>query len=237
MTTNGILLHVYHLEADRWEDLVWGHPSADTFGTLTQFAYTLLRIPANQQVRSVIYSGPSSKDGLSEGGYTKRFLLDRIDNLSSFPTLRKCIKQLSGDEYDLFVRRIRGLVVGPEISNTLDEVTHAAAFLNENGPVDKVFQIAAASHAPRCLQNQLIARQKNLISPNQPWYIVASGVCFAGTTMDDIVILEPPHRGDDPMVGHPQTMARAIKPYFGMNAEGKQRLIAVVQNAISQQKS
>lgn len=208
---------------------MWGNPNEDKLGTVTQFVYTVLNIPANERVRSVIYSGPSTKDGLTEGAYTKRFLTDRIDRLSDFASLKKLIDNLTSEEYAVFAQRIRELVVGPLLRNTFDEVMNAASFLNEDGEADRIFQISAPGHAPRCLQNQLIARQNGLIPARQPWCIVASDVNFYGTDMSDVVILEPPHRGDDPMVGYDHTLPGVLKPYFSMSTHEKQRLIDTIQ--------
>lgn len=235
MTTNGILLHVYHLEANGWEGLVWGYPGTDKFGTAAQFIYTLLSIPATEEIKSIIYSGPSTKDGLTEGAYTKQFLLDRVDKLRNFPTLKGILSELSPDEYDIFLQRVHGLVVGPVIKNTVDEIAHAAKFFNGDHQVDRVFQIAAASHAPRCLQSQLVARQNGMIPPRQPWHVTASDVGFSGTGVEDVIVLEPPHRGDDPMVGFTPTLAAAIKPFFTSSAEEKKQLIKVIQDTVSSQ--
>lgn len=234
MIRNGILLHVYHLEAKGWEGLVWGNPDSDMFGTLTQFAYTLLGIPANEHVSSVIYSGPSSMGGYSEGEYTKRFLLERMNELSNFPSLKKIMSQLPAEEHEVFRQRIQDLVVGPIIKNTLDEVSHAALFFNGDNSVDRVYQIAAASHAPRCLQNQLIVRRSNGIPTHQPWYVVASDMGFSATEPDDLVILEPPHRGDDPMLHHSPALAHVVKPYFTLETKDKQQLIKTIQDFVAQ---
>lgn len=231
MATIGVLLHVYHLGAKNWQQLVWGDPASDKFGSATQFACTLLGIPANHEVRSIIYSGPSAKDGLTEGAYTKQLLIDRIDRLSDFPSIKERLHNLTQPEVDVFERRIRGLVTGPVITNTLDEVRCAARYFREMGVTEAVYQIAAASHAPRCLQNQLLVRSSGAIPAHQPWYVISSDICFSGTEQKDVLILEPPHRGDDPMTGYTPTLGAAIQPYFAMNAEQKQQFIQAVRKS------
>jgi hypothetical protein len=233
MIKNGILLHVYNLQTKDWVYITWGDPGADKFGTVTQLAYTLLTIPVNEQVTSIVYSGPSMKDGLTEGQYTKQYLLDRIHELEDFPSLKRLISELSPNDYDVFVRRIQELITGPLLKNTLDEVFLAAGFFNQEPAVDKVFQISVAGHAPRCLKNQLIAREEGKIPKRQPWHVIASDTDFLGDKLDDVVIIEPPHRGDDPMVGFTPTLASAIKPYFTLGTEKKKRLIKMIQDAVS----
>jgi hypothetical protein len=233
MIKNGILLHVYNLQTKDWEYITWGDPGADKFGTITQLAYTLLTIPVNEQVTSIVYSGPSTKDGLTEGQYTKQYLLDRIHELDEFPSLKILLSELSPNDYDVFVRRIQELIVGPLLKNTLDEVLFAAEFFNEEPAVDKVFQISVAGHAPRCLKNQLIAREESKIPKRQPWHVIAGDTDFLGDKLDDVVIIEPPHRADDPMVGFTPTLASAIKPYFTLGTEKKKHLINAISNTIS----
>lgn len=228
MTRTGILLHVYHLEAEGWEELVWGDPSADRLGTLARFAETLIRIPPEETVGSVIFSGPSSRDGLTEGAYARQFLLDHVDGLLDFPTLRRSIEALTADGYHLFIQRMEGLVAGPVITNTKDEVGHAAAYFRENFAADQVYQIAAASHAPRCLKNQIAARHEGLIPKDQPWYIIPSDTCYADIGVEDVVILEPPHRGDDPMTSYRPRISEVMAPYFAADAKTKQQLIKVI---------
>ncbi|MDB5166616.1 MAG: hypothetical protein JWM37_688 [Candidatus Saccharibacteria bacterium] len=225
MTKNGILLHVYHLEAQGWERLVWGDPQADKLGTVTTFAKTLLMIPADEEVRSIVYSGPSQKDGLTEGQHTKKILVDRVDSLTDFPTLRTLIEKLTSEEYGVFVRRLNELTAGQVIKNTYDEIIHAAEYLNEGVPAAKVFQIASASHAPRCLHSQLMARQQGVIQGLQPWYVIGSDICFQGTDMRDVIVVEPPHRGDDPLVGFKPTLSEVLKPFFSLDSESQKQFL------------
>ncbi len=233
MIKNGILLHVYNLDTKGWEHITWGDPKADKFGTVTQLAYTLLSIPMNEQVTSIVYSGPSTKDGLTEGQYTKRFLLDRIHELDDFPSLKRRISELSSNDYDVFVRRIKELIIGPLLRNTLDEVFFAAKFFNEESAADKVFQISVAGHAPRCLKNQLIAREGGKIPNHQPWHVIASDVNYLGDKLDDVVIIEPPHRGDDPMEGLTPSLGSVLQPYFTLDAQAKQQVIHAIKDSIS----
>ncbi|MEO5949975.1 MAG: hypothetical protein ABIQ04_00850 [Candidatus Saccharimonadales bacterium] len=229
----GILLHVYHLGAIGWEKFVWGDPASNQLGTLTKFVDTLLDIPYDQDVKSIVFSGPSEKEGLIEGAYTKRYLIDRLDQLRRFSTLNEKIILLSDEQYSIFLERVHALTVGPVIKNTLDEVIHAAEYFNHDTAAQHVIQIATPSHAPRCLQNQLIARRELHIPKTQLWYVAASDVCFDGTTIEDVVILEPPHRGDDPMSGFSPNLASVIKSYFKLEANHKKDLIRTIQDTLT----
>jgi hypothetical protein len=222
MTRIGILLHVYHLEALGWERLVWGDPTTDELGTGTKLIDCLLDIPPSDTVTIIIYSGPSQKDGLTEGAYTKKFLLDRLASVQDFPRLGAKLAALPEGGYEQFVQRMQMMNLGPVIKNTAAELEYAAELFQD---CSKVFQIASASHAPRCLLAQITTRQNGNIPKNQPWYIVPSDICFSGTTASDVVILEPPHRGDDPMLGITPKLVDVIKPYFALPPDEKKQFI------------
>lgn len=220
----GILLHVYHLETTSWEEMVWGRPESDELGTGTKFVECLLNIPAHEAVVSVVYSGPSQKDGLIEGAYTKKFLVDRINRLREFPRLKKQIDALSPKEYDLLVHRINELVVGPVIKNTVAELEQGAAFFREQ-KADMVIQVAAATHAPRCLRDQVIARYEGWIEQRQYWVVTASDVNYHDVTPRDVVIAEPIHRQDNPLFGYHPSWVEVTKRYPHLSLENKKILL------------
>lgn len=224
--TYGVLVHVYHLESKGWERLVWGDPTTDELGTLTKLAETLLLIPFDCTVHTVVYSGPSSKDGLTEGEYTKDYLVRRMDELDSFPRL-KTLLQASPQARRVLAERVHSLCTGPVITNTAAEVAHAAEYF-AGQKATRIVQIAAASHAPRCIQNQAIARSEGRIPREQYWETVASDVCFAGTTASDVVVIEPVHRADDPMLTVKPGLAEVVLPYFALPAADKKRFISAV---------
>lgn len=182
---------------------MWGNPAQDKLGTLTKFADCLLDIPVAEEVVSVIYEGPSDHNGIGEGTYTRQYLVDRIELLQEFPHLRQKIERLSPEEYEVFVGRLRGLTVGKPIRNTKDEIASAGTSFAEAG-IHKVLEIAAATHAPRCIKEQAVARENGLLPADQQWFLVASETCFAGGSAADVLIREPAHRADDPLLGaHP----------------------------------
>ena len=191
---------------------MWGDPAKDQLGTLTKFVDCLLDLPAGEEVFAVIYSGPSEKNGMMEGVYTKRFLVQRLDELRNFPRLRKKLDRLSVDEHQLFLERVHGLHTGHLLRNTMDELESAAAYFSDKG-VSKVLQIAAASHAPRCIKLQALVRSEGLLSKDQQWFMVASDTCFNGGNPSEVVILEPAHRADDPMYGVHPSLPEVLRRY------------------------
>jgi hypothetical protein len=228
VTKYGVLLHVYHLEVIDWNKVVWGDPARDQLGVLTKFADCLLDIPFGDDVVSIVYSGPSSKDGLSEGAYTRQYLVDRIDLLHEFPRLRQKLDRLTPAEYRQFVDRVRGLQVGHELRNTIDELESAGVYFATQ-KVDRVLQVAALNHAPRCIKLQGAAREKGLIPKDQPWFTVISEVPFAGST----AIAEQPHRPDDPIYGVLPALPESLgRLYYELDREHKIRAVRQIAQVI-----
>jgi hypothetical protein len=221
----GFLLHVYHLETTSWEEMVWGRPERDELGTATKLVECMLNVPAHEEIVSIVYSGPSQKDGLTEGAYTKQFLVDRIGRLGEFPRLKARLGTLPAEEHDLLARRINDMVVGPVIKNTLAEVHEAAGFFAEQ-QADMVIQVAAATHAARCLRDQVVARYEGLIALGTPWLVAASDVNYHGVTPHDVVIAEPIHRQDNPLFGYHPSWVEVTKRYPHLTLEHKKELLA-----------
>lgn len=224
----GILLHVYHLKTPGWQTLVWGNSKKDQLGTLTKFADCLLGIPAYETVESIVYSGPSTKGDLTEGAYARQYLVDRIDQLAGFFRLKQKIDRLSKAEYQQFIKRIHGLVTGPVIKNTSAEVNEAAHYFTTKR-CTKIIQIASASHGPRCVQEQALAREKGIIPKEQQWHTILSETNHAGQSVGDVVIIEQPSRGDDPLMTFTPTLGELIKPFYSLTATDKKRFIRALE--------
>ncbi len=226
------MLHVYHLETDGWERMVWGDPAKDELGTATKFVECLLDVPVDDETVAVVYSGPSERDGLGEGAYTKRCLLDRLEQLADFPRLKQKLDQLSAAEYECFVGRLQGIVLGPVIKNTLAEVESAGEYFN-HCHADKVFQIAAATHAPRCLRDQAAVRVRGGIDKRQQWFMVAADGNYKGYTPDDIIIAEPLHRTDNPLYGFHPAWVEVTRPYSYLTPENKKTVLRQIDGIMA----
>lgn len=229
----GILLHVYHLETDGWQQLVWGDPETDSLGTGTKLVECLLDTPTSDEVNVIVYSGPSMRDGMGEGAYTKQLILDGIDHLNDFPRLRTKLATLTDAEHARLVERVQNITLGPSIKNTAAEMQHAAAYFAQH-KVDRVLQIAAATHAARCLRDQASARFHGLIDKHQQWFTVASDINYVGYTPDDVVIAEPIHRKDNPLYGFHPAWSEVTKHYPHLTLENKKKVLLQIDQLMSE---
>lgn len=225
MIQTGVLLHVRHPQTMDWTNLVWGIPSEDKMGDLPKLVEIMLR-KANTEPVSVVVLGTTeaAKDGLLEGAYTKKFLLDHFDQLVEFPRLKPLLEALSSEQLHAFRSQLQNIRITPIIKNTAQEIVEAAQIFAQAG-VNQIVQITAVSHGPRCIQLQALARANGQIPRNQLWSVVLSDMCFSGADPLSTQVLEPPHRGDDPMIGFKPALTDALRPYhYQLSAEGKKEL-------------
>ncbi len=223
----GYLLHVYNLGCKDWEELVWGVPVKNKLGAGAKLLECLLHEPNDHDVTVILYNGPSVKDGVREGEYTKQFLLTKLKNLTEFSRFG----QLPQSSLKLLQERAERIIVGKDIRNTLDEIHFAAnAFQAES--IDRITHIAAASHAPRCIQLQLVARERGWVPVEQQWSTVASDLAFSGTTAADVIVAEPPHRADDPLLGFAPTLPQVLAPFYKLSAAQQQKFLRLSEVAM-----
>ena len=214
----GILLHVYNLGCKDWEELVWGVPAKDKLGVGAKLFECLLDEPVDREVTIIIYDGPSHRDGMSEGAYTRQFLLSKFQELSEFPRFKRRLANASPEQLRVLRERAGHIVLGVPIRNTMDEIKNGAMDFRAAG-INRIIHVAAASHAPRCIQLQLVARERSWVPAGQQWYTVASDLAFAGTTAEDVFVAEPPHRADDPLLGTAHTLPQILKPFYKLPVE------------------
>lgn len=228
MTQTGILIHVHHLETVGWEELVWGDPINDRFGSLAMLVYLLLTAPPQAPVSTIVMGcGPSFREGLSEFEYTKRFMLDHLDQLTQFPRLRPLLEALSVEDKNRLRSQIEGVLSTDPIRGTTEEVRTAAAIFKEHD-AGTIYEVSSASHAPRCMQIQAKARAEGAIPASQLWFLTPTEMCFWGAKPDDTVVFEPPHRGDDLRAHGKHTLSQALKPAIYMSYELQQQLTDLV---------
>jgi hypothetical protein len=230
MTKVGILVHCRHLETIAWEDLVFGIPGQDKLGDLSTLVRVLLSLEPSEELASIVIGcGPSYRDGLSEGEYTKQFLLDNFDRLREFARLQPLLASLTDEQ----LRRLRAIfeaiIVTHEIKNTVAEIEVAAGIFVEK-QVEKVVQICAASHASRCIKEQAVARSHGMINKNQLWQTVTTEVCYSDTTPEDVCVIEPLHRRDQPMTFVRPGLSEVMVPYFFLPDDDKKEFVKIVES-------
>ena len=237
MTKVGILVHCRHLETDAWEDLVFGSPDEDKLGDQATLIRTILTLEPTEDLACIVFGrGPSWRDGLNEGEYAKKFLLDNLDRMHEFSLLKPLLEKLSREDFEALRHKFeRLIVVTEEVKNTVAELEAASDIFTEHN-VQKVMQIAAGSHVSRCIKEQVVARSHSQINREQEWFTIATDMTYHNTIPEDVCIIEPLHRRDQPMTYVRPGMAEVMKPYQFLPNDDKKELITLVKNFMDARK-
>lgn len=182
----GILVHGCHLEAFDWRGIVWGSPP-DELGRIPMAVYAA--VVEDAQV-IVFGTGASERDGRKESEVTREYMLEYFDELRQF----SCFAGIDIAEYRDRMAAIS--VAERESRNTLDEMKAAGRiFLAKD--VEKVILVSSPTHISRCIRDALVAFQRpETATLKRNLYAVASDTSYLGGRVEDVVIFEPPHRGD-----------------------------------------
>jgi hypothetical protein len=198
-----VLIHGCHLQAEGWEEIVWGNPIQ---GRLGRVPYGLEKAEEFDAQMIIFGTGASEKDGLKEGQYTFNYALA---HLSDYALERSGPPHIATD-VGAWLKKIARLELSSQ--NTLEEVRNAAKMANDAG-IKRLILVSSPEHIMRCHQAALkvLAAEPAFTHFLDELYVCASHTHFAGAIVDDVVIIEPPHRGDMPKVPLNQT----VKLIFG----------------------
>lgn len=193
--STGMLIHGRHLQSIQWERMMWGTPETGRMGTVPTAVYNILEEGPEQFGALAMGTGASRReDGTLEAEATHELLTERFDELAEFALIGEHPRWESSK--GLLEVLIDDAVVDVWSKNTRYEVAHAAVIFNDLG-INRVIQVTARDHAPRCQVVQGEAREAGLIPLSQRWLLVADSVPYLGGLAGGPVVLEQPHRGDD----------------------------------------
>jgi hypothetical protein len=183
---SGVLVHGCHLGALNWQGIMWGHPP-DELGRVSKGVAVALQ--ENAEVL-IFGTGASEKDRKKEGEYTRDYLLDNFFKLKAFA----CFAAMDLEEAQA---RIASIAI-PECRsrNTREEMEEAARIFLER-EVEKVVLVSSPTHISRCIRDALVVFQDaRYTGLRGHLYAAASDTSYLGGRVEDVVIFEPPHRGD-----------------------------------------
>lgn len=196
--------HGRHLQAVDWHQHMW--LSSD--GRLGQIPMALY-IAIKEDASLISFgTGASEIDGVKEAVWTRDFALKNLISLM----FEKSFKGLS-------VSTMRPLLeeafLDTESQNTAQELRCIYAEYKRRS-ITKVITVTNPSHGARCRRDLDIHVEDVELRRNS--YVATSEVPFAGATVADTAILEPPHRGDDKS----PPFYRLIPKLFGIASDKKQ---------------
>lgn len=182
-----VLIHGYHLQAEGWENIVWGDPAAGVWGSIprgVEYAYR------HNAAKIFWGTGASQKGGIKESQYIYNVALARVDELAG---LCGCLPA----ELERFLKDRSYIDVITQ--NTIEEIK-AFLDLSVREGAKEVAIVAVATHASRSIKTSLavIVQEPAYASFRHHVVLVPADTCFAGARADDVAVVEPPHRGDMP---------------------------------------
>ncbi len=194
-----ILIHGCHLQAEAWEHIVWGDPKHGVLGRVPKGLQL-----AEKHAASLIFwgTGASQKDGKKESEYTYDYALQHIHELDD--VLKHGFAGYDAYEIQELLGKKSRLDL--ETQNTTDEIAAAAAFCKERR-IDELILVSSPTHIARCLQEAQKLKTSGALEGIEV-LACASDTCFKDSTPADVVIIEPPHRGDMPKVPFHKTVRR-----------------------------
>jgi hypothetical protein len=182
----GILVHGCHLEAFDWRGIVWGSPPHEP-GRIPMAVYVAVKEDADV---IVFGTGASERGGKKESEFTREYLLEHFSELEEF----SCFDGMAiGQQRD----RMEAISVAEcDSRNTLDEMGAAGRIFLEKG-IEKAILVSSPTHIPRCIRDALeVFQAPEFATLKRNLYAVASDTSYLGGRVEDVVIFEPPHRGD-----------------------------------------
>jgi len=164
---------------------VWGQPPHE----LGRVPHAVLLAWQEGATTVVFGTGASERDGKKESEITVQYMYDRWDDLAQFDAL----KDVPLQQAKKMMQRIS--VVDTETQNTDQEVRNGLQVMARK-KCSHAILVSSPTHLPRCLACacKVIGAEPHLFTG--PMYASPSDTCYEGASASDVVVVEPPHRGD-----------------------------------------
>jgi hypothetical protein len=165
---------------------MWGHPP-DQLGRIPKAVSVALQEDADVMVFG---TGASVKDNKKEGEYTRDFMLEHFLALEQFSRFQ---------EVDLAPVKPRFREISHAeccSQNTREEMEEAGKVFFDLG-MEKVILVSSPTHISRCIRDALeVFRDEKYYTLRENLFATACDTSYLGGRVGDVVIFEPPHRGD-----------------------------------------
>ncbi|MBU4480294.1 hypothetical protein KKG48_02535 [Patescibacteria group bacterium] len=195
LKSTAVLIHGLHLGAKDWDNIFWGNPKNGIFGRGSKGVDVAFRCNA-----SLIFwgTGSSKKDGKFESQYSFDYAIEHSDCI-----MKKYLKGVSFTDI--------------ESQTTLQEVARCMEMCRERG-IEKLVLVSSPTHIARCLQSAEVIRTYSDFA-NLQVFATASDTCYFDSVPSDVLIVEPPHRGDRAEIPLHKTLRLAM---FARKLPGEQ---------------
>ena len=222
-----VLIHGRHLQTRGWETLVWGDGSIIGAGPLG------INIALEKGAQLIFGTGASEKDGLKECAYTRDFLMRNIPHLKIFPEF---------SDFYYFSPTMMYFEIGDLLgkahldsasTDTVSEVKNAVIYAQENG-AKELITVTSPFHYARCASVVGRLLEDGFDFGNVVPMVVSGKSSTAECRASTTVILEHPHRGDDPMVDSPVAPHQVFPRMFKLPPQERMQFFADESDRLTQ---
>lgn len=211
--TSAILSHGCHRQTkvatpEDWKKVIWGNPQENKLGRLATALMQMTRL--NGHADLFIGTGASkTADGVVEAKAIQQLGLAQI-RTGNVP------KGINATSWERWLERA---ILETTSTTTTSELKAVLEICNTKG-IQKLYQVSSPWHIPRCFQQAMIVSEQ--IGTGCQVIPMASAPDIY--TAADTVIIEPPHRGDDPQLELPADQQRhaLARRMFGVPSKNQQ---------------
>lgn len=203
MAKHAVLIHGCHLRTDGWEQVAWGDSNKSLWGRIPKG----VRFAANLNAELIYWgTGASERGGKKESEVTFDLAIKHGIELA-----RLCGKDDNPDPYaNTFLRWLQNVSwLDTTTQNTVEEVA-ACARMCVDRKVDQLTLVSSPFHIMRCHATalQVLGADPAFRGLREGLLCHASDTDPAGVSVADVVIVEPPHRGDNAKVPFHKTVRK-----------------------------
>lgn len=196
--TTAVLIHGCHLQTDGWEYVALGDVASLQLGRVSKGIWT-----AYMKNAQLIFFGTGASEikGVKESRFTYNAALQHWRELA---ILCGADAETTSQE-NPFLRWLESVSVIDEVSQNTDEEIMACLDACVERGASELILVSSPFHIPRCLQRGLVVLDKLTHQPE--YHMLQRGLSAVSsdtnpTDLDtnDVVIVEPAHRGDNAKV-------------------------------------
>eukprot|EP00928_Gymnodinium_smaydae_P065307 TRINITY_DN48473_c0_g1_i1.p1 TRINITY_DN48473_c0_g1~~TRINITY_DN48473_c0_g1_i1.p1 ORF type:complete len:304 (+),score=44.45 TRINITY_DN48473_c0_g1_i1:48-959(+) len=184
----GILVHGCHLEADNWEEIVWGVPPMQ-LGRLPHAALLAWEERQHLVCLSIGTGASCTSTGELEGAYMLRMLFERFPRLTEF----SAFEDVPIAKLEALLKRTASAETVSQ--NTTEEVREGFKIFEKAG-CKRAVLVSSPTHLPRCLACACSVEESEPDLFSGSVWASPCDTSYADANAADVVVVEPPHRGD-----------------------------------------
>lgn len=216
----GVLIHGCNLHIENWRYVAWGDPPEH----IGRIPYGIMLALEWEAPVIVMGTGASEKifrfsgaevtgQKLVEAAYAYEYLKARFDELANFTLFRERYPAIIDPERRAQIKEmvLNRINLDCQSTNTRQEIITAGDAFNQHG-VERVLLVSSPTHVIRCLRDAVSVYRADARFARFAEDILAapSGTNYDGTNVDDVVVIEPPHRPDRHIIPTHRRMQRML---------------------------